>query len=403
MSKKVMLLVPMLHQGGFERICALTAQLLKDRHEVYLVIFSDKDKIYDVTGVNVINLDLGAVDGRTGKVLNLWKRVRRLKQLKRRLSVDVSYSFGVTANIANVLSKCQEETWAGIRGYGVLSERRKMQLICRRADKIVSCTKVMEEDINRMFGPKSSAVLYNPCNTKEIRELAEKESDFGKAFGIGAEQSEKEKRFREFLSRSGRLIVSMGREDDLKCFWHLLKSFSLLKKKLPDCRLMIIGEGEYTEYKKLAEALGITEDVLFTGVQKNPFALLKKADVYALTSESEGFPNALLEAMVCGLPAVSVNCKTGPAEILHEDYQECSRQDAVYAGDYGVITPVFTGEKNLNPAALTKEEEIFAEELYKMLTQAERFSYYKEKALERAEAFSMEAYTEAIERLLEEG
>lgn len=385
MSKKVMLLVPMLHQGGFERICALTAKLLKDRHEVYLVIFSDKDKIYDVTGVNVINLDLGAVDGKLGKAMNLWKRVRRLKQLKRELSVDVSYSFGVTANIANVLSKCQEETWAGIRGYGVLAERRKMQLICRRADKVVSCTKVMEEDINRLFGTKSSAVLYNPCNTKEIRE-----------------QSEKETGFREFLSRPGRLIVSMGREDDLKCFWHLLKSFSLLKKKLPDCRLMIIGEGEYAEYKKLAEELGVAEDVLFTGVQKNPFALLKRADVYALTSESEGFPNALLEAMVCGLPAVSVNCKTGPAEILHEAYRECGRQDVVYVGDYGIITPIFKGEKDLNPAVLTKEEEIFAQELYKMLTQEERYSYYKEKALERAEAFSMEAYADAIEKLLEE-
>ncbi len=62
--------------------------------------------------------------------------------------------------------------------------------------------------------------------------------------------------------------------------------------------------------------LGIAEQVLFTGVQLNPFALLAKADVYALTSDSEGFPNALIEAMAVGLPCVSVNCKTGPAEIL---------------------------------------------------------------------------------------
>ena len=53
MKKKIMLIVPMLHQGGFERICALTAKLLKDRQEVYLVIFSAEDMIYDVTGVNL--------------------------------------------------------------------------------------------------------------------------------------------------------------------------------------------------------------------------------------------------------------------------------------------------------------------------------------------------------------
>lgn len=398
MSKKIMLIVPMLHQGGFERICAMTAGLLKDTEEVHLVIFSDKDCMYDVTGVHVINLDLGAVENKIGKVLNLYKRVRRLKKLKKELAIDISYSFGVTANIANVLSKGKDETWAGIRGYGVLQEVRKMKLICGRADKVVSCTKVMEEDINRIFGTKSSAVLYNPCNTKEIRELSENPTALLESAACHGEQ----KTFQEFLERPGKLIASMGREDDLKCFWHLLKSVALLKKKLPESRLMIIGEGEYAEYRKLAKELGIVEDVLFTGVQKNPFALLKRADVYALTSESEGFPNALIEGMACGLPAVSVNCKSGPAEILHGDYRECDRQDMVYAGDYGIITPVFTGEKNLNAAEFTKEEEIFAEELFKMLTQTERYGYYREKALKRAKDFSVESYVEALEKLLKE-
>lgn len=387
MKKKIMLIVPMLHQGGFERICALTAKLLKDRQEVYLVIFSAEDMIYDVTGVNLINLDLGAVPGKLGKVINLQKRIARLKKLKKQLAIDVSYSFGVTANIANVLSKCQETVWTGIRGYGVLQEKSKMQLICKRADRVVSCTRVMEQDINEIFMPKASAALYNPCNIKEIQTLS-KENIEGQ--------------FAAFFERPGKLIVSMGREDDLKCFWHLIKSFSMVKKELPDVRLMIIGEGEYTEYRKLAAELGIEQDILFTGVQKNPFALLAKADVYALTSESEGFPNALIEAMACGLPCVSVNCKTGPAEILHEDYQKCSRQDMVYAADYGLLTPIFTGAKDLDAKSFTKEEEIYAGELKKLLTDEKLCSHYKEKALERAGAFGMEAYVSNIEKLLQE-
>ena len=172
MKKKIMLIVPMLHQGGFERICALTAKLLKDRQDVYLVIFSAEDMIYDVTGVNLINLDLGAVPGKIGKVINLQKRIARLKKIKKKLAIDVSYSFGVTANIANVLSKCRETVWTGIRGYGVLQEKGKMQLICKKADRVVSCTKVMEEDINEIFAPKASAALYNPCNIKEIQTLS---------------------------------------------------------------------------------------------------------------------------------------------------------------------------------------------------------------------------------------
>lgn len=386
MKKKIMLIVPMLHQGGFERICALTAKLLKDKHDVYLVIFSDKDMIYDVTGVNLINLDLGAVDSKVGKIINVVKRVRQLKKLKRKLAIDISYSFGLTANLANALSKCQDAVWVGIRGYGALQEEKKMQLFCKKADMVVSCTKVMDEDINARFAPKASATLYNPCNLEEIKKLA-------------AEPVEKQ--FEEFLQRPGKLIVSMGREDDLKCFWHLIKSFSLLKKELPDARLMIIGEGEYVEYRKLAADLGIDEDILFTGVQKNPFALLAKADVYALTSETEGFPNALIEAMACGLPCVSVNCKTGPAEILNEDFEKCSRQDQVYEGDYGVITPVFVGEKDLQPENFTKEEEIFAKELKKILSYEERFFYYKEKAPKRAADFGMEAYVANIEKLIE--
>lgn len=391
MRKRVMLIVPMLHQGGFERICALTAKLLNDSHDVYLVIFSSQDMIYDVSGLKLVDLNLGAVEGKLGKISNLLKRIRRLKKLKKALNIDISYSFGVTANLANVLSKGQGRVWAGIRGYGVLQEKRKMQLICRRADRVVSCTKVMEEDINRIFGTKSSAVLYNPCNVNEIREFSKREENGAAEEGwIGS-----------FLNRPGKLVVSMGREDDLKGFWHLIKSFYLVKKDLPDVKLMIIGEGEYAEYRKLAEDLGIKADVLFTGVRKNPFPLLEKADVYALTSESEGFPNALIEAMACGVPCVSVNCKTGPAEILNEDYRECAGRQEVYLGDYGIITPVFTGEKNVNAGEFTKEEEIYAAELKRMLTDEKLSESYKEKAQKRAQEFSVEAYRASLEKLLE--
>ncbi len=385
--KRIMLIVPMLDQGGLERVCALTAQLLKTAYDVHLVVFNTEGMIYDVSGVHLIDLQLGAVPGKVGKLLNVLKRVRRVKKLKKELDIQISYSFGQTANLVNVLSKQKDVTWAGIRGYGALDNKKEMSFVCKRADRMVSCTRVMEADIAASYSVKSSATLYNPCNLEEIRQLA---------------RADVAPEFEEFLQRPGKTVVSMGRAHDVKGFWHLMKSVSLVKKKLPDVKLMLIGAGDFSEYKELARKLHMEKDVLFTGVQKNPFALLARADVYALTSDSEGFPNALIEAMSSGLPCVSVNCKTGPAEIFQDDYRKSENQSKVYQADYGILTPILKGEKNLEPDSFTPEEKIFAEELEKLLQDEATWTAYQKKAVKRASDFGMEAYVEAIEKLIEE-
>lgn len=382
---RIMLIVPMLDQGGLERICALTAQLLKTKYEVHLVVFNTEGMIYDVSGVHLIDLHLGAVPGKFGKIINVYKRVAQVKKLKKELDIQISYSFGQTANMVNVLSKYHDKTWAGIRGYGALDNYRQMQFVCKRADRMVSCTKVMEQEIGRSYPVKNSATLYNPCNLDEINVLSREKID---------------EKIEAFLQKTGPTIVSMGRAHDVKGFWHLIKAVKLVKNKVPHVKLMIIGDGDYSAYQKLAQELGIAEQVLFTGVQMNPFALLAKADVYALTSDSEGFPNALIEAMAVGLPCVSVNCKTGPAEILQNDYQQCAAQDKVYHADYGILTPVFYGGKNLDASMISQEEEIFAGELVELLLNQELMTSYRNKALYRANQFGVDAYVREIDRLI---
>lgn len=382
---RVMLVVPMLDQGGLERVCALTAQLLKTKYEVHLVVFNTEGMIYDVSGVHLIDLHLGAVSGKLGKIMNVCKRVKQVKKIKKELDIQISYSFGQTANMVNVLSKYRDKTWAGIRGYGALDNHRQMQLVCKRADRMVSCTKVMEQEIGRSYPVKNSATLYNPCNLDEINVLSREKID---------------EKIEAFLQKTGPTIVSMGRAHDVKGFWHLIKAVKLVNNKVPHVKLMIIGDGDYSEYQKLAQELGIAEQVLFTGVQKNPFALLVRADVYALTSDSEGFPNALIEAMAVGLPCVSVNCKTGPAEILQNDYQQCAAQDKVYHADYGILTPVFHGAKNLNADIITQEEEIFAKELTGLLSDPKLMEQYQNKSKYRAGQFGLNAYVEAIDKLI---
>jgi len=385
-KKRIMLLVPMLDQGGLERVCATTAQLLKTEYAVCLVVFNAAGMIYDVSGIDLIDLKLGAVKGKLGKLVNVLRRVKRVRRLKKEREIQLSYSFGPTANLVNILTRERDVIWTGVRGFGALRDKASMKRLCRLADRVISCTKVMEEQIQMQFHPKKSAAVYNPCDIEQIRALASERTP---------------KVFDGFFEKSGPIVASMGREHDVKGFWHLIKSVYLAKKTVPDLKLMIIGAGEYTEYKALAEQLGMREDVLFTGVQTNPFALLKKADVYALTSESEGFPNALIEAMAVGLPCISVNCLTGPAEILHTDYMQCDGEDQTIHADYGILTGIFRGGKDMDATHFTQEEERFAEALKSLLLDDAFYQTYRNAAKERARMFGMEQYLDNIRSLIE--
>ena len=73
-KKNLMLMVPMLHQGGFERVCVSTARLLQDYYNVYVLIFSSKDINYDVKGLNIIDIDVPSKKGTINKVINVFKR-----------------------------------------------------------------------------------------------------------------------------------------------------------------------------------------------------------------------------------------------------------------------------------------------------------------------------------------
>lgn len=383
-KKNVMLLVALLDQGGLERICALTAKLLSDKCNLTLVVFSTKGMIYDVSGVELVDLNLGAKPGMFRKVFTLWKRIKAIKKIKKEKETEVTYSFGPSANLANIYSKVGDEIWVGIRGYGALEDAGSMKRLCKKADKVVCCSKVMERDVKKRFSPKDTACLYNPCDVESIRRLAEENIVPGECLGADG----------------GPVIASMGREHDVKGFWHLLKAFALVKKEIGNARLMIIGEGNYKEYKKLAEELHVQNSVIFTGVQKNPFAYLQCATVYVLTSSSEGFPNALVEAMALGKPVVSVNCKSGPAEILTEHFEEHLKEDEIYSGEYGLLLPVMNPVKNLDSETVEKEERILAKELIRILNDKECLAKMGQCAKVRSEVFSMERYVEEIMKML---
>lgn len=367
MRKKIMLIVPMLHQGGFERVCVTTARLLESYYDVYIVMFDSKDIAYDIKGLNVVDLHLGVREGKIGKIINVFKRSLAVRKLKKEWKIDIAYSFGPSANMVNVFSGTESQVWTGIRSYMDMGNKQLIKLFSKRADKLLCCSKRIEEEITEKYHCQKAVTLYNPLDVETVRKNAVSEE-------ARLPWGEKEN-----------IIVSMGREDDVKGFWHLLKSFSLVRKEIPDARLMIIGDGEFEEYKELAGGLGIAEDVYFTGVKKNPFPYLNKARVYVLTSYNEGFPNALIEAMALGIPAIATDCLTGPGEILRKEDQA-----------YGILIPNMSPEKNLDASCISGEEMRLADEIKKMLTDKEYYETYKRASEERAKDFSNEYYVERM-------
>lgn len=123
------------------------------------------------------------------------------------------------------------------------------------------------------------------------------------------------------------VILGAGRLSVEKDFNTLIRAFAEVHKKRR-CRLIIIGGGEEGKgLQDLAKQLGVSDDVALLGFQNNPLAWMAHADLFALSSKTEGLGNVLIEAIATGTPVVSTDCPSGPREILQD-------------GKYGVLVPV---------------------------------------------------------------
>lgn len=378
--QKLLLVVPMLHQGGFERVCVRTARIMEQDFEVTIAMCSDEDIAYDITGLSTVNLNVPAQDGALRKVINVVKRVKRLRDLKRKICPDITYSFGPTANLINVLTPVCGQIWTGIRSYMDMDNPGKLRLFIERSDRVLCCSKVIAKELSERFSTQKAQVLYNPYDGVKIRQMAQ----------------EKDTDMPDFTGK--KLMVSMGRNDDCKEFWHLIKALFLIRDAIPEAALCIIGDGDFTEYKELARRLGIEERVYFAGLRRNPFPWLSAGTLYLGASSMEGFPNALVEAMSCGLAAVFSNCKSGPAEILSDCFEEVNGVQEIREERYGILIPVMDDKKNLDPSVITEEEERLAGLLETLLKDDRRLEYLSEQALGRAAQFHDRAYRDEILR-----
>lgn len=395
MKKKILLITPMLHQGGFERICVMTARLLEKEYEVYLAVFSMEDVAFDITGLEVIDLQLPSAPGKLAKLINVFRRSQKLSRLQKKLQIDVSYSFGTTANIANALTYGAKKKITACHSFEEIKGKLYMRLISRHSDAVFCCSRKMADLVEKTYHFSNIKAVWNPCDVEKIRQQS--------ILTQGEDLS--------FWKNGKRVLVSMGREDDVKGFWHLLKVFRRVYEEMPDTALAIIGDGSFEEYRKLAKELGIEDQVLFSGLKKNPFPYLQASELYLLTSLSEGLPNALVEALALSLPIVSVNCLSGPAEILHKDWKMAEEKTEIFEADYGILTPVLSPQKKLGAEfekydgreriKLESAEQQLAEGILRILEHREIYERYCRSAKARAKEFSGEAYLHELVSCIE--
>ncbi|KEZ78484.1 glycosyltransferase [Salinisphaera hydrothermalis] len=114
------------------------------------------------------------------------------------------------------------------------------------------------------------------------------------------------------------LIVGVGRFAKAKRFDLLIEAFARVRRNRP-ARLLLLGDGrDRGELEAQIARLGLTQDVRMPGFARNPYAYLARAAVFVLSSDYEGLPTVLIEALACGATVVSTDCPSGPREILDD-------------------------------------------------------------------------------------
>lgn len=220
---------------------------------------------------------------------------------------DVVLSFLTRANCAAILARQRGDFHCIIServhttshlGRGARSglQRAVIRWLYPRADKVIAVSRGVRDELERCYGVPANRItaIPNPvfADALQLRGQAEAEIELPQDFFVAV----------------GRLVPNKGGEV-------LLRAFAAHANK--DRALLILGEGpERTRLTALANSLGIGERVRMPGYVNNPQACLARATAYVSASQSEGFPNALAEAMSLGRAVISTDCHSGPAEIL---------------------------------------------------------------------------------------
>ena len=191
-------------------------------------------------------------------------------------------------------------------------QQRQLKEWYQQADGIIAVSQGIAEDVHRISNiPLSQIhVAHNPVVSSAM--LARAEQAFTHNW---------------FAEGQPPVILGVGRFTRQKNFELLIKAFSKVRLQRK-ARLIILGDGARKEkFINMAHDLGIADDVQLPGFDPNPYTYLRHAALFVLSSNWEGSPNVLTEALAIGCPVVSTDCPSGPRETLQ-------------GGKYGSLVPM---------------------------------------------------------------
>lgn len=285
-GKRVLILIDSLGRAGAQRVACHLASGLADKCNVVLMIYNDKEKTYHIDSrVHLICMPKFYY-GRTEKLYAGY-----LRNVKRIYRIDVSLSMLHRMNCLNVYTKGRERVIVSERNNPKLAfpdEYPRCREIYDQADHVVFQT----QEVRSMFSETTmahSSVLPNPvsvtCYAGSIRKPR---------------------------------IVNVARLHKNKNQELLIRAFAAFLPGHAGYELSIYGDGpEEAALRKLVHELGVDDRVLFHGNVADIHENIADAGFFVLSSNTEGMPNALLEAMMMGLPCISTNC-TGAKEVIRD-------------------------------------------------------------------------------------
>ncbi len=376
MSKqKILIVVPSLCIGGQEKIAVETALCLKELYSVKMVTFHSHATEYQKP-CEVVCLNESSRPGLIGKIFGQFTRAKKLSAIRKKEAADFVYSFGSTANLTNVLSrgKAKGKTIIAIHGFAGVKKSFVNKYVYSHADKVICIAKAMQSKVLKLYpNLKNTVVLENGYNIAKTSESSKQDA---------------------CLPKDKFNFICMGRLENVKRYDRVIKAFKAVHELHPNTHLSLVGDGSLkNELVKLSADCALSDNISFLGYQSNPYAFLSKADTFVLCSKSEGFPNALIESLACSLPIVSLDCMSGPREILSEVYDETPVKGAEQR-KYGILVEYAADEEQLIS--------LLANGMCDMLENDTLRENYKHLALSRANNFSTQIYFDKLCNILKE-
>jgi N-acetylgalactosamine-N,N'-diacetylbacillosaminyl-diphospho-undecaprenol 4-alpha-N-acetylgalactosaminyltransferase len=326
-KQNITILCISLGSGGAEKVISLLLKSLKNDYNVSLVLFYNTIHFPIPKEVNVVFLSEKGPDRPFYlKAIDTLRFIIKYNRFVKREKISVSISFLAFPNLINgIISVFNKsvKTIISERGFPSDNVSSKLSLYIsklfypifyNRCDKLFSNSVHINRDLKNNFGIKiPMEVIYNPIEIPQNTIIPKKLSTESKTLNI---------------ITAGTLNVRKNQVMIIR---------ALNENKTAD-KLTILGGGPLQEY--LAEEtkkFNLEANVNLVGKVKNVNEYLLSNNCFVLSSFTEGFPNALLEAMAIGLPCISTNCLSGPLELLNENEDVDIKEGYFYIGKYGLL------------------------------------------------------------------